>query len=252
MRRFPAAVFVAVAISGMAGAARADDAAVNAILDKAIKALGGEAKLSKLEAYSTKAKGTITFGGNENQVLSESTIAGMDRFRQDFEIESNGNQFKGLVILNVDKGWRKRVGNNTVELDADAVAETKRSVYLQVIPGTILPLKTKAFKVETAGEETVADKPAVKLKATGPDGKDFTLAFDKVSGLPVRLLARIPGLQGAETDQETIYSDYADFNGIKRARKIETKRNGEPYGNFEVVEFKVIEKPDPKIFDKPE
>ena len=97
--------------------------------------------------------------------------------------------------MNGDKAWRKHAGNNTVELDADAVTNEKRSVYLQVIPGTILPLKTKAFKVETAGDETVAGNPAVVLKVTGPEGKSFTLAFDKQSGLPVKLQAKVFGFQ---------------------------------------------------------
>jgi hypothetical protein len=252
MQRFFSGVFMALVVSGIAGAARAEDAAVNSILDKAIKALGGEAKLGKLEAYSTKSKGTITFGGNENHLISESTVAGLDRFRQEFEVESQGNQFKGVVVLNGDKAWRKNAGNNTAELDADAVVNEKRSVYLQVIPGTILPLKTKAFKVETAGDETVAGSPAVVLKVTGPEGKSFTLAFDKQSGLPVKLQAKVFGLQGAEFIQETTYSVFTDFNGIKRATKIETKRNGEPFGKVEVIEFKAIEKVDPKIFDEPE
>ena len=154
--------------------------------------------------------------------------------------------------MNGDKAWRKQGGNNTAELEADAVTNEKRSVYLQIIPGTILPLKTKAFKVETAGDETVAGNPAVVLKVTGPEGKSFTLAFDKQSGLPVRLEAKVFGLQGAEVAQETTYSVYKDFNGIKRPTRIETKRNGEPFGDIKVIEFKVLEKVDPKTFDKPE
>ena len=51
--------------------------------------------------------------------------------------------------------------------------------YLQVVPITLIPLKDKAFKVESAGEEKVGEKPAAALKVTGPDGKDFTLLFDK-------------------------------------------------------------------------
>ncbi len=252
MQRFFSGVFLALVVFGIAGAVRAEDAAVNSILDKAIKALGGEAKLSKLEAYSIKSKGTVAFGGNENKIVSESTVAGLDRFRQEFEVESQGNQFQGVFVLNGDKAWRKNAGNNTAEVDADAIANEKRSVYLQVIPGTILPLKTKAFKVETADDETVAGNPTAVLKVTGPEGKSFTLAFDKQSGLPVKLEAKVIGFQGAEVIQETTYSDFTDFNGIKRPTRIESKRNGQPFGNVEVIGFKAIEKVDPKTFDKPE
>jgi hypothetical protein len=251
MQRFFSFVFAALVISGVADSGRADDAEVKAILDKAIKALGGEAKLGKLEAYSTKSKGTITFNGNDNQVATEATVAGLNRFRSEFEGEFAGNKVKGVVVLNGDKGWRK-FNDNTTDLDADAIANEKRTVYLQVIPGTILPLKTKAFKVETAGEETVAGKPAVVLKVTGPDGKEFTLSFDKESGLPAKLQARVPGFQGAEFNQETTYGDFTDYNGIKRAKRVESKRDGEPFAKLEVIEFKVIEKVDPSLFAKPE
>ena len=40
-----------------AGQSRADDKDPNAILDKAIKAVGGEEKLKKLDAWTTKSKG---------------------------------------------------------------------------------------------------------------------------------------------------------------------------------------------------
>src|SRR5258706_9762575 len=46
--------------------ARADDA--NAVIDKAIKALGGEEQLAKVKAAAWKSKGTITFQGNDNEV----------------------------------------------------------------------------------------------------------------------------------------------------------------------------------------
>ena len=56
--------------------ARADDAKVTEILDKAIKALGGKEKLAKAEAVTWKAKGKITIEGNENEISSERHRAG--------------------------------------------------------------------------------------------------------------------------------------------------------------------------------
>jgi hypothetical protein len=251
MQRFFSGVFVAVVVFGMAGGVRADEQEVKAILDKAIKALGGEAKLGKLEAYSTKSKGTITFNGSDNQIASESTVAGLDRFRNEFEGDFGGNKFKGIVVLNADKGWR-RFGDNTMEMDAAAVLNEKRTVYLQVIPATIVPLRMKGFKVETAGEETVAGKPAAVLKVTGPDGKDFKLSFDKESGLPVKLQAKVQGFQGEEFTQETTYNEFADYDGIKRAKRVESKRDGEPFVKLELIEFKVIGTVDSKAFAMPE
>jgi hypothetical protein len=230
------------------GRVRADGVQTGAVLDKAIKALGGEAKLSKAVAFSRKAKGTISFGGNENEFTTESTTQGLDRFHSTF---FGGNRFKAVTVLNGDKGWRK-FADNKIEMDKDAVANETQTVYLQVVPSTLLPLKGKAFKVESAGEEKIGDKPAATLKVTGPDGKDFTLSFDRDSGLPVKLVAKVRGFQGEEVTQEVVFSDYKDFDGIKQATKIELKRDGESFLKQEITEFKVLEKVDPKAFSEPD
>jgi hypothetical protein len=93
----------------------------------------------------------------------------------------------------------------------------RRIVYHLVVPMTLVPLKSKRFKVKAAGEKQVGDKSAVGLKVTGPDGKDFSLFFDKDSGLPVLLVAKIATARGDEVTQETTFADYKEFDGIKKA-----------------------------------
>jgi len=251
MKPFPIMLLATVLVSGLGNLARADDKDPKAILDKAIKALGGEEKLQKAGAMTWKAKGTITFNDNERPIKTQGTFQGLDHYRGEFESEFDGNEVHGVTVLNGDKGWRK-FGDNAMELDADALANTKRTVYLQVIPTTLVLLKGNGFKLEVGGEEKVGDKPAVALKVTPPDGKDFTLSFDKDSGLPVKLVAKVVGFQGNEFTQESTYSNYKDFNGIKKATKIESKREGEKFRDEELTEFKVLDTVDPKTFAEPE
>src|SRR6185312_13514780 len=163
MKRFLSAAFTAVFVFAVAGFVRADEAEVKATLDKAIKALGGEAKLGKIDAYTLKTKGTITFGGNDNDFTSELTAQGLDHYRSEFEGDFGGNKVRGVTVVNGDKGWRK-FGDNNMELDVNDVANEKRTVYLQVIPVTILPLKGKGFKVESAGDEKAGDKSLAVVK----------------------------------------------------------------------------------------
>jgi len=248
MRRFIGAILVTVVASGLNGSARADDAKdPQAILDKAIKALGGEEKLSKVKAASWKAKGTINFGGNEMEFTSQTTAQGLDHVRSEFE----GSFGKGFLVIAGDKGWRK-FGEMGGELDKDQLANEKRNVHLQLVPVLILPLKGKDFKVEAAAEEKVGDKPAVGVKVTGPEGKTFSLYFDKESGLPVKLVAKVMGFMDDEHDQETTFTNYKEFDGIKKATKVEAKRDGEKFLNSEVTEFKVLDKVDPKTFTEPQ
>ena len=141
---------LAAAVSLAGCSARADEAQVNQILDKAIKALGGEEKLGKAEAITVEGQGQDhDRGQRKRDHAARRSAQGLDHFQSNFEGEFNGNKFKGLSVLNGDKGWRK-FGDRCMEMDQDAVKNEKRTVYLMVVPATILPLKSKGFKVESA------------------------------------------------------------------------------------------------------
>jgi outer membrane lipoprotein-sorting protein len=246
MRKLLGVVLATTLVFVVTSSSRADDSDAKSILEKAITALGGAEKLAKIEAFSMKAKGTVVFGGNESDATTEVTYKGLDHYRREIDTD----QFHGVVVLDGDKGWRK-FGDNASTIEGDGVANEKRNTYLAVIPITLVSLKKEGFKFEAAGEEKVGDKPAVILKVTGPDGKDFTLSFDKESGLPVKQVAKVIGFQGQENTQETTYADYKDFGGIKKATKLSVKRDGEKFQDLEVTEFKVLDKVDPDVFTEP-
>src|SRR5690349_615466 len=105
MNRLLVAALALGLMTGLCGHVRADDATDSkAIVDKAIKALGGEEALSKVKVVSWKSKTTISFNGNDNEGASETTIQGMDHFRQVFTGEFNGMKFKGVTIVAGDTG----------------------------------------------------------------------------------------------------------------------------------------------------
>jgi hypothetical protein len=250
MRRILNMALAAALMSGLSGLTRADDVDAKAVVEKGIKALGGEEKLGKSGSYTQKAKGTITFNGNDNEIKTQATVQGLDHYRAEFEGEFNGDAIKGVTVINGDKGWRK-FGDNMMELEPDGIANEKRTIYLAVLPATLVPLKGKEFKLEPAGEEKVDDKPAVGIKVTGPDGKDFKLFFDKESGLPVKLVAKVIGFGGDEFTQETTYASYKDFDGAKKATKITSKRDGEKFIEQEITDFKLIDKVPADTFAEP-
>jgi outer membrane lipoprotein-sorting protein len=227
---------------GVSSSILADDSKeATAIIDKAVKALGGEEKLSKIKGMSWKSKGTFTFGENESHFTGKSTVSGADRLRTDFEGDFGG----GVIVVNGDKGWRK-IGDNKVAIEGDGLVSEKRNL----IPATILPLKDKKYKLSIAAEETIDGKAAVGVKVAGPDKKDFTLYFDKQSGLPVRMVAMVE-FMGMEFTQETNYSDYKEADGIKKAMKTTVKNNGQKFLSIELSDVKVLDKVDDKDFSEP-
>ena len=252
MKQLLSVLLLAVLASGVATWSRADEKDTKAIIDKGIKALGGEEKLTKARAYSVKSKGTISFGGNESEFTSHATHQGLDHYRSEFDGKFGDNDVKGVTVVSGDKGWRK-FNENDNELDADALVNEKHRINMQAIPTTLVQLKGKGFKIESAADEKVGDKPAVGIKVTGPEGKDFKLYFDKESGLPVKMVATVAGFGGGEEyTQETTLSDYKDFAGIKKATKISSTRNGEKFVDVEVTEFKVLDKVPPETFTQPQ
>jgi hypothetical protein len=250
MKAFLCAALTLIFAAAADRSVRADEKDPNAILDKAIKAAGGEEKLKKLDAWTWKTKTLIIINGDSNPFTMESTCQGLDRFRTEFEGEFGGNAFKGMVVLNGNKGWRK-FGDEKTDMDDNAVANEKRQLYLQLIPTKLVLLKEKGYTLEAADEQKVGDKPAVGIKVTGPDGKDFTIYFDKESGLPVRTVAKVVGFDGQEYTQDTTLKDYKDVGGIKKAMKAESKRDGEDFIKSEISDFKVLDKVDAKTFTEP-
>jgi hypothetical protein len=250
MKPFLGAALAMILVTAAGQPARADDKDPNAVLDKAIKAVGGEEKLKKLDAMSYKTKASIIINGDSNEITLSTTVQGLDRYRTEFEGKFQDMPFKGLVVVNGNKGWR-RFGDQAMDMDEDAIANEKRQIYLQVIPLKLTLLKEKGFKLEPADEQKVGDKPAAGIKVTPPDGKDFTLYFDKESGLPVRLVAKVVGFDGQEFTQETTLKDFKETDGIKKAMKSESKRDGEDFVKSEITEFKFMDKVEPKTFDEP-
>ena len=250
MKRILVALFTTILLTSPVRATRADDKDPQPVLDKAIKALGGEEKLKKAEITSSKVKATIKFGDNESEMTLHSTGQGLDHYRVEIEGKFGENEFKAVTVVNGNKGWR--VFGEKQDMDDDAVSNEKRRLYIDAAATRVLPLKQKGFKVESAGEEKVGDKPAAVIKVTGPDGKDFKLYLDKESGLPVKMVATMIGFQGEEFEQETTFKDYKDIDGIKVATKHESKRDGQDFVKAEITEFKILDKVDAKTFAEPD
>ncbi len=241
MQRFYVALVVSVFVSGSGRMVSADEKDVEAILDKAIKALGGEDKLTKIKAVAWKGKGKMIVGDNQEHEFTSQTIAqGLDHFKSELEVEGVfGRQLRMLSVLNGDKVWLS-VGGMAMQPD-HALAGLKRSAYLTLIPLTVVRLKGPGFKVQAAGDEQVEAEPAFVIKVTCPDGSDMAISFNKNSGRPVKVAGKVFALDDREVMQETIFGAYKNFGGIHVATRLEVKIDGKPYRRQELTEFKILD-----------
>jgi hypothetical protein len=229
-------------------AADQDDA--KAIIDKAIKARGGEEKLAKLKAVTIRFKGTLHGAGGDVPFTAELVTQGSDQSRLALDGEVNGMKFTFVQVLNRDKGWNK-VNDAVEELNADKLAEAKEGAY-ESWAATLTPLKDKAFALSSLGEVKVENRPAFGVRVSSKGHRDVNLYFDKESSLLVKVERRVKDEEsGMEVNQESNYSDFKEADGFKEAMKIVVKKDGKPFVEATVEEVKREEKIDDSIFAKP-
>ena len=171
-----------------------------------------------------------------------------------FEGQFGGNAVKGTTLL---AGDTVPVSAITAPWDSDkaGVASQKQNnvTFRKANSITILPLKDKAYTlVGIAVEETVEGKLQVGIKVTPPTAKSSRSISTKISGLPVRLVAKVAGFNGMEFTQETTFSDYKEMAGITKATRIVSKRGiSQKFIDSQITEFKVLDTVDPKTFTDP-
>ena len=225
---------------------RADDSdQARAVVDKAIKAAGGEEKLAKFKSRTWVSKGTYYGMGDGIQYTANYALQAPDKFR--FEVEGG---FMTMVV-DGDKGWMQMMGE-TREMNKDELAQQKEERYAFAV-SSLTPLKGGDYKLSPLGETKVVDKPAIGVKVSHKDHQDVNLYFDKDSGLLVKMERKTKAQEegNKEVTQEDIYSDYQDVGGAKMPMKLTILRDGKKYVEGEESDVKAVDKHDDKTFAKP-
>lgn len=237
---------------GVLGPVQADDQAeALKIIDKALQASGGD-KAAKMKAATWKMKGTFHGLGMPLPFTGEYAFQLPDKSKIVIEFDAGGQKASFATVYNDGKAWRK-FNDDVTELDAEKTAEQKEAMYFNnMVRLLILKDKAKDFTFKLLGESQVEKRPVVGVKVSGKGHRDITLYFDKESGLLAKSDMRVKDDQtGEEANQETFYSDYKDANGFKHPGKIVIKRDGQLYIENESSDYKLAEKLDASVFEKP-
>jgi hypothetical protein len=106
----------------------------------------------------------------------------------------------------------------------------------------VLRLKDADHKVALLDQEAkIGDRPAVGVEVIGPYFKG-RMYFDKET----RLLAKPTADRYYRSQGFITYSDYKTFDGIPIAQK-----ENDGYFMPEVIDFRGVDKLDPKLFEQP-
>lgn len=251
MRSVVCGSFVLGLVLGTLATARADDQAVRSIIDKAIKAQGGEEKLAKGKAVTWKGKGTFHGLGMPIEFTGDWWVQpAKSQMKNVVDIEVQGAKLQIATVLSGDKGYRSMMGN-VEELEGDSLTEAKEELFAGRV-GSLLVLKDPSYKLSPLGESKVGDRVAQGVKVSHKDHRDVNLYFDKENGLLLKNERRVKDpMMNQEFSQETIYSDYRDVDGVQRAKKMTIKRDGNLYIELEITDYKTLEGLDDSVFAKP-
>jgi hypothetical protein len=243
--------FLAVFAFSLSGAARAEDDP-RALIERALKALGGEEKLSQKVATQRKVKGILYAPGLAEQgipVAGELHTQSGNRSRFTFQVEVLGNKIEAVQVTNGDKAWRG-IKDQVEELKGEELDSMRKSLHQDRVVSLIPLLKDKGFTLTSLGESKVEDRPVQGIKVSYKGQPETMLYFDKETGLVVKYAYRAKRFgDEKESLQESILSDYRELDpaaGDERtlkAAKVHTDGPG-------LLEFLRMQTPDPARVDK--
>jgi hypothetical protein len=224
---------------------RADDnAEARAIIEKAIRSVGGGERLARYRGQMWKEKATY-FGGDTIQQY-EATYAARwpDKLRV-------GIQQEFTLVIDGATGWERSEGQARA-LSSQEWEEHKEGTYTVWVM-SLLPLRDESFGLKVSGETNVSDRPAIAVAVSRNAHSDLTLYFDKDTGLLVRCdTCFTEAKTGKKINQETTFSRYKDeeASGIRSPTHASIKRNGKRFVEAD-LEFKHVQTLDDSIFAKP-
>jgi outer membrane lipoprotein-sorting protein len=228
----------------MGVAVHADESSPKAIIERAIKAQGGEEKLAKFNSYTYTEKGKYYGMGEGLDYVGKYAVELPDRYRMEVQ-----NFF--TIVLDGDKGWMVMNGN-TEELSGDRLKEQQEERYASWVASLLPLIKDKDFSLTPLPETKVEGKPAVCVQVSRKGHRDVKLYFDTDTGLLVKVEQRVKDeMANAEVNQDITIKDYKDVDGAKMPTKFVVKRDGKLFVEAQVEDLKPAEKLDKSTFAKP-
>ena len=227
-------------------------AAVRKLLDDALAAKGGKAKLAAIKAFKVTATGVTTISGQSLPVEISRVYVQPDKMRIDAALKPPGAPREVLVSVGMagKTGWQRgpdgATGNYAVvEITGPALATVDFERWREPELILLKAADPKAVVIPLA-DDTIDGKPCAVTKLRSPYGDvDVTLYIDKKT----KLISRMSYSDGGNTETDD-FTDYRDTAGLKIAFKRSTNGGGRST-TLDVKSFELDPKLEPTLFDKP-
>jgi predicted Zn-dependent peptidase len=226
-------------------------AAARKLIDDALVAKGGKARLAGLKGLKLVATGVSVFSGQGVPVEISRTMALPDKMRIDATLklpQPQGDTVVSFVVAGTS-GWQRgpdgRGGYAVVDITGP---EQKAAAFERWREPELILLKAAApdAKLKQLSDDAVDGKPCAVVKLHSPfPGYDVDLYIDKKT----KLVSRMIYSEGGSTETDD-FSDYRDASGLKVAYKRATNGGGRAT-TLDIKSVEVDPKIEPTLFDKP-
>jgi len=242
------------------------------LVDRAVDAMGGAERLASIRSVS--AKGTSkqwepeqsdTAGGEMRFANEASFDVLQDRAqrasRSDIERRfayPTPRTFKFTEIVTPDSGYVLGVDSNGRNAQSQKMnppahsmsglrlATTQREALRATASGLLLEMRNNPGQVRPAVDLEVG---AVAYPAVGYGS--FTVAFDRQSGLPVRVRSLDYDNIWGDVTYDVVYSDWRDFSGVRIPMNRKYELNGRMIQEVQLSDFQANPAIDPAKFAVP-
>jgi hypothetical protein len=220
-----------------------EDAELKALVEKILKAHGGEERLRRVKYITLKSTAVLHVFGGDHKAVEVSYTALPDRWR----LDSSGEGVRLLQVLLPDKGWVKRDNRATQEMAKKDFTELRDQFFHSKLITIFLPLKDPAVTLTSLGETKVGGRLTLGIKVAHKDHPDIQMFVDKEKGLLVKTAVRFREA-GA---MEYFFDEPKEIEGILVYMEMSVKQRGKTTCDSEVTEVNFKDELPDTLFAKP-
>jgi hypothetical protein len=239
MQKHLVAVVAALVVGGVASAQDSP----RDVIQRAIKAHGGEEKLGRITCDKVKVQGVLHVGNDDVPFSAETFVQMPTQFKNTVTLTINDAKVVLVQILNgektsVTKDGQPQKVTDAMDHDMRETMHLERAVRLAPL------LTDKGFELTALEETKVNNQPVTGVKASMKGHKDIRLYFDKETNLLVKTEhMHDDGKEGKEVKQEEYYGAFKDLGGgFKRPTRVTAYRDGKKIMDAQLLEVSYLEK----------
>lgn len=226
---------------------------VDEILDKYFTNTGGKDKWTAIK--SIKMAGKMKMQAMELPITMMQGADGKIKMSANFQ----GKEFVQVAFDGTTAWSTNQMTMKAEKMEGEDAENIKRDAVGD-FPDPFIDYKTKGYKVELEGKETIEGTECFKVKLTKKpqkvEGKDeenvVTYFFDAQNYVPImsRTMVKKGPMKGMA--QESLFSDYQDINGLVFPFTISYRMNGQTGQSITMEKIETNVSLDPKEFAFPD